>query len=107
MKQSFTLTAIFPIPKVTVLPLTDCIDSHRAFHAAGNDNPQLTEQSIIRLDLRFTAPASLINNEPFPSALTQAQRFMRREISEKYPGAGEIKWRVNPAGSGHKTTSAA
>lgn len=94
MKQPYILTAIFPLAQVKVLPLTDCIDSHRAFHAAGNDNPHLTEQAVIRLDLIFKAPSSLINNEPFPDALTQAQRFLKKEIRDKYPGAGEIRWKI-------------
>ena len=95
-KQTYTLSALFPERNPAPAEISADIDRQRAFHAAGNLDPQLTVQRIICCMLEFKAPISpLIPTEPDTNALQAARRFLLSEIYHHYgPGQLDIRWKL-------------
>ena len=52
-KRTYTLTAAFPDRQPRPIELTHDHQQHCAFHAAGNLDPQITEQHLILMHLTF------------------------------------------------------
>lgn len=97
-KRTYTLTAAFPDRQPRPVELTHDHQQHCAFHAAGNLDPQITEQHLILMHLTFKAPQSpLLPDEPHPTAMQQAQRFLIAQIKAIYMAVDEIKWNIKTA----------
>jgi len=97
-KQRYTLTAAFPDRQPRPVELCHEHSDHCAFHAAGNLDPEITEQHLVLMHLTFLAPTSpLLPDEPNPTALHQAQRFLHKQIRLQYTATGDIKWKVKTA----------
>lgn len=95
MKQQYILTAAFPTRRPDPVEIQCDLEQTRAFHAAGNLDPIITEQRLIVLHLQFTAPTGpLLLTEPHPSSLKAAMKYLRQQIAATYQAVGEIKFRL-------------